>query len=110
MPIIYDGKRQSRMIIPTSGPAKKLRKNHCFGQESPGNRWKTEAVLRAGRSPNYPGDFRPFPITKRIGIWPKDNGEIRKIASQEYCFHEIAGIPPKRPFPYRTVRPANSLH
>jgi hypothetical protein len=33
-------------------------------QQSPGNQWKTEAVLQAGRLWNYPDDFRPIRLLR----------------------------------------------
>ncbi len=45
-----------------------LRKNHLISQESPGSRWKTETVLRTGRSWNYPGDFQLFPTGKKRNL------------------------------------------
>ncbi len=47
------------------------------------------------------GDFQSFPTTKNRNL----AGRYRKISNSEYCFHEIAGIPRNRSFPWRTVRP-----
>ncbi len=59
-------------MIPTSGNDRKAQKKSPFPA---GNRWKTEAVLRAGRSRNYLGDFRRFP-PERTGICPEDNSNF----------------------------------